>query len=122
VPHAPEGDIKGRIIKIYGGVAEAGPETVVAINRGSMDGLEDGHVLAISRRGHVIKDPEYVADKTQDEAKTKDDPNALKPGELRLPDERVGLLMIFRTFDRVSYGLIMQSSDAVFTLDSVHTP
>ena len=46
----------------------------------------------------------------------------LAPGELKLPDERVGLLMIFKTFDRVSYGLIMSTSDAVYTLDSVQTP
>ena len=48
--------------------------------------------------------------------------SALAPGEVKLPDERVGLLMIFRTFDRVSYGLIMRSSSSVFTLDAVHTP
>jgi len=145
VPHAPENQIQGRIIKIYGGVAEAGPKTVVAINRGKNDGLEEGHVLAISRRGHVVKDPEFVPDQTQPENKLKElnfdvttgpdgkkivnfqnkdeaEQSALKPNELRLPDERVGLLMVFRTFDKVSYGLIMRSSDSVFTLDSVHTP
>ncbi|MGQ0443422.1 MAG: LysM peptidoglycan-binding domain-containing protein, partial [Methylophilaceae bacterium] len=46
----------------------------------------------------------------------------LKPGQVKLPDERVGLLMVFRTFDRVSYGLIMNASDAIYTLDMVHTP
>lgn len=131
VPRAPEANINGRILKIYGGVAEAGPETVVAINRGSTDGLEEGHVLAISRHGHIIKDPEYVEDKSKSneklkepDLKDKDKPTvpSLKEGELQLPDERVGLLMIFRTFDKVSYGLIMQTSDAVYTLDSVHTP
>ncbi len=118
VPHAPETDIRGRILKIYGGVAEAGPETVVAINLGSQNGLEDGHVLAISRHGKIIKDPEYKEDKT----KKVDATSKLKPDEIQLPDERVGLLMIFRTFDRVSYGLIMQTSDAIYTLDTVHTP
>ena len=131
VPRAPDAVIKGRILKIYGGVAEAGPETVVAINRGKLDGLEEGHVLAISRHGNIIKDPEYVEDKTKSEKKPKEASAADKvkskvptaqPGELQLPDERVGLLMVFRTFDKVSYGLIMQTSDAVYTLDSVHTP
>ena len=118
VPHAPETDIQGRILKIYGGVAEAGPETVVAINLGKLNGLEDGHVLAISRHGRIIKDPEYKEDKTK-----KVDANAkLKPDQVQLPNERVGLLMVFRTFDRVSYGLIMQTSDAIYTLDTVHTP
>lgn len=118
VPHAPENDLRGRILKIYGGVAEAGPETVVSINLGKQNGIEDGHVLAISRHGKVIRDPEYKRDKT----KSADNDSKLKPDQIQLPDERIGLLMIFRTFDRVSYGLIMQTSDAIYTLDTVHTP
>ena len=47
---------------------------------------------------------------------------ALAPGEVKLPDERVGLLMIFRTFDRVSYALIMNATESVHTLDAVQTP
>ncbi len=149
VPHAPEALINGRIMRIYGGVAEAGPNTVVSINRGKRDGLEEGHVLAINRYGRVIKDPEYkpidlnkvvpeqknlkeldldvytgpggkkVLNLAKDSVKAKP---ALAPNELKLPDERVGLLMIFRTFDRISYGLIMSSSDAISALDSVQTP
>ena len=140
VPHAPETQINGRIMRIYGGVAEAGPNTVVSINRGKKDGLEEGHVLAINRYGRIIKDPEYKAGneskklkelnfdvKTGPDGKkivnfAKEPPATLAPGEVKLPDERVGLLMIFRTFDRVSYGLIMSTSDAIYTLDSVQTP
>lgn len=149
VPHAPDGDIRGRIMRIYGGVAEGGPNTVVSINRGKNDGLEEGHVLAISRYGNVIKDPEYkgpASNKVVAEEKklkqlnfdVKTDADGKKivdfakepqqtqvvlaPGQVKLPDERVGLLMIFRTFDKVSYGLIMSATDAVYTLDSVHTP
>ena len=147
VPHAPETQINGRIMRIYGGVAEAGPNMVVSINRGKNDGLEEGHVLAISRYGRVIKDPEYKdssnkvvseekklkelnfdvktgpdGKKIVDFAKEKVNKPTLAPDELQLPDERVGLLMIFRTFDKVSYGLITSTTDAVYTLDSVHTP
>ncbi len=118
VPHAPDNEVSGRIIKIYGGVAEAGPETVVSINLGKLNGIEDGHVLAISRHGRLIKDPEYKEDKS----KPVDKESKVKPDEIKLPDERVGLVMVFRTFDRVSYGLIMQTSDAIYTLDTVHTP
>ena len=116
VPHAPDKDIKGRIIRIYGGVGEGGPNTVVSINRGEKDGLEVGNVLAISRFGRTVQDAEYKLDcqKVNDSKKG--------AGQVKLPEERVGLLMVFRTFDRVSYGLIMSSSDAVSTLDSVHTP
>lgn len=147
VPHAPEIDIRGRIIKIYGGLAEAGPESIVAISRGAQDGVEIGHVLAINRYGRIIKDPEpskstdndskpklkelnFEVSKDADgkpvvnfEKKSeKNDGLALEPGMIKLPDERVGLLMIFRVFDRVSYGLIMQASDPINTKDAVQTP
>lgn len=122
VPHAPEKDIKGRILRVHGGVegkvAEAGPNMVISINLGEQDGLEAGHVLAISRYGRIIKDPEYK--KTNDQTETTD--SSLEPGQVKLPDERIGLMMIFRTFDRVSYGLIMNSTGSVYTSDSVHTP
>lgn len=124
VPHAPEVDVRGRIIRVHGGVAggvaEAGPNTVVTINLGEKDGLETGHVLAISRYGRIIQDAEY--DKTVIQEKSTTDKLSLKPGQVKLPDERVGLMMVFRTFDRVSYGLITNTSNAVFTLDAVHTP
>ena len=149
VPHAPDKEINGRIMRIYGGVAEGGPNMVVSINRGKNDGLEEGHVLAIKRYGKVITDPEYKDKKsnqvvTQEkklkelnfdvstgpdgkkivnlEKDVKQTKVALKPGQIKLPDERVGLLMVFRTFDKVSYGLIMNSTDAVYTLDAVQTP
>ncbi len=149
VPHAPETQISGRIIRIYGGVAEAGPNTVVSINRGKNDGLEEGHVLAISRYGRVIVDPEYknaASNKVVAEEKKLKELNfdvktdadgkkivdfekmpvqtklVLKPGEVKLPDERVGLMMVFRTFDRVSYALIMNTTAPIYTADSVHTP
>ena len=132
VPHAPDLDIKGRIIKIYGGVSEAGPNAVISINRGALDGLELGHVLAISRFGRIIKDPEYVEKKGK-EKKDKADKSklsgekgttevVLQPGEIKLPDERIGLLMVFKTFDHVSYGLIMEAIEPVNILDRVTKP
>lgn len=151
VPRAPEASISGRIVKIYGGVAEAGPQSIVSISRGSTDGIEVGHVLAINRYGRVIKDPEQ-AKETEEQKQAKAKPklkelnfevskdedgkaivnfekpaeNAgelkLEPGMIKLPDERVGLLMIFRVFDRVSYGLVMQASEPINVLDAVQTP
>ena len=149
VPHAPEVQISGRIINIYGGVAEGGPESIVSISRGSRDGVEVGHVLAINRYGRVIKDPEYQKDKDLKNSKPKlkelnfdvsrdkdgkpivnfkkeqESANGklvIEPGMIKLPDERVGLLMVFRVFDRVSYALVMQASQPVYQLDSVNTP
>ncbi|WP_047551681.1 LysM peptidoglycan-binding domain-containing protein [Methylotenera sp. G11] len=146
VPHAPDADIRGRIIKIYGGLAEAGPESIVAISRGAADGVEIGHVLAINRYGRVIKDPEPSKESADAKTKLKElnfdvsndadgkpivnfekkaeknDGLALEPGMIKLPDERVGLLMVFRVFDRVSYGLVMQASEPINNKDAVQTP
>lgn len=119
VPHAPDTAISGRIINIYGGVAEAGPESIVSISRGAADGVEVGHVLAINRYGRVIKDPEFQKDKA---SKTSTSKLALEPGMIKLPDERIGLLMVFRVFDRVSYALVMQATMPINKLDSVNTP
>jgi hypothetical protein len=153
-PRAPETQINGRLLKIYGGLAEAGPESIVSINRGSQDGVEIGHVLAISRYGRIIKDPEPTkadkekASKAEANAKPKlkelnfdvssgedgktivnfekekkeSAPIALEPGYIKLPDERVGLMMVFRVFDRISYGLVMQANEPINTLDSIHNP
>jgi hypothetical protein len=106
VPHAPETAISGRIISIYSGVDEAGPLSVVAINRGGDAGLELGHVLTINRAGRIIKNPQT------------DQANKRIP----LPDERIGMLMVFRVFERVSYALIMQASEPINKLDSVLSP
>ena len=153
VPHAPDSDINGRIIKIYGGLAEAGPQSIVSINRGSTDGIEVGHVLAINRYGPVIKDPEPAIE-TDEKIKAKADakpklkelnfdvsrdvdgkavvnfekaPEAtgeltLEPGYIKLPDERIGLLMVFRVFERISYALVMQASEPINTSDVIKTP
>jgi hypothetical protein len=149
IPHAPDTDINGRIIKIYGGLAEAGPQNIITISKGSIDGLEIGHVLAINRLGKVIKDPEFDKKKYKaalEKTKLKElnfevskdadgkrivnfenkaEKNAgldLEPGMIKLPDERIGLVMIFRVFDNISYGLVMQASEPVHMLDSVNKP
>lgn len=111
VPRAPDGQVEGSIIANYSGVNEAGPNSVVTINRGKNDGLEEGHVLAIYRNGQLIKNPQE---------KKSGDENI--PAEIKLPNERIGLLMVFRTFERVSYALIMQASEPVNILDIVQTP
>jgi hypothetical protein len=148
VPHAPETAVSGRIINIYGGVADAGPESIVSISRGSANGIEVGHVLAINRYGRVIKDPEApkennaasrsklkelnfdikrdadgkaIVNFKKEPAKTTTE-LVLEPGMVKLPDERIGLLMVFRVFERVSYALVMQASQPINKLDSVSTP
>ena len=106
VPHAPNKRIQGRVINIYGGVGEAGRHSIVSLSRGKQDGLEQGHVLAIYRTGSIVTN--------------RFDPD--KPESIRLPDERFGLLFVFRVFERVSYALIMESSRPVYPGDTVRTP
>lgn len=147
VPHAPDSEIEGRIMSIYGGVAEAGAKTIVSINKGALDGLEQGHVLSINRAGEWVSrdpknkrteekfrmkefkykdvDPLEAKPQTEEERRNEYDPKtdpANNPNLVKLPDERIGLLMIFRAFDRVAYGLIMQASEPINTLDIVKTP
>jgi len=141
-PRAPEELIAGQILTIHSGVAEAGADTIVALNRGSSDGLEVGHVLAIYRDGRIIRNPITVKgvqphkwEETKHLPYNWEEPSSnnssasdkkpvveLDPTLMKLPNERVGLLMVFRTFNRVSYGLIMQASEPVNVLDLVQTP
>ena len=110
-PRAPNSQIKGRVIAIYGGVGkvgEAGPQQVISINRGKANGVEVGHVLALYNLGGTVRDT----------SKSAGDASA----RLQLPDERAGLAFVFRVFDRVSYALIMQASKPVAPLDVVQTP
>ena len=106
VPHAPATAIEGRIVSVYGSaVTYAAENQVVVVNRGTRDGLERGHVLAIR------KDGEQLADKT----------DGAKP-QIKLPNERNGLLMVFRTFDQLSYALILQVTDGVKVGDRFDNP
>jgi nucleoid-associated protein YgaU len=105
-PRAPATAVDARVVSIYGSsVRTAAQNQVVAINRGSKDGMESGHVLAIQKAGARIVDK---TDAARD--------------ALRLPDERNGLLMVFRTFDRVSYGLILEITEGVRVGDRLVNP
>nr|WP_284615726.1 LysM peptidoglycan-binding domain-containing protein [Rubrivivax pictus] len=95
-PHAPASPISGQIVSLYGDALTAGQNQIVALNRGARDGVERGHVLALWRNGPL------TADRT-DGGKT----------AIKLPDERIGLLFVFRVFNRVSYALIVSSIDPV---------
>jgi len=104
-PHAPAKPISGQVISVYGEGLIAGQNQVVAINRGAADGVERGHVLA------VLRDGPQVTDRTTNQ-----------PTQIKLPDERHGLLFVFRVFDRVSYGLVLQVQQPVTAGDRFTQP
>lgn len=105
VPHAPAQPVAGRIIKIYGGVGEGGKFSIVSLSRGAQDGLDVGSVLAVYRTGAEV-------------ANLNDD----KTENYKLPEERYGLLFVFRVFDRVAYALIMNAPRPVMEGDTVRNP
>lgn len=95
-PHAPRQDVAGQLVSIYGDALSAGQNQIVALNRGSRDGLDRGTVLALWRDGRTVRDmtlPERPM--------------------IKLPDERHGLLLVFRVFDRMSYALILSVKEPV---------
>ncbi|PHM20236.1 MAG: peptidoglycan-binding protein [Curvibacter sp. PD_MW3] len=105
-PRAPSGVVSGRIVSVYGSaVVNAAQNQVVVINRGRRDGIESGHVMAI------LKDGQQLVDKT--------DP--ARP-QIKLPDERNGLLMVFKTFEKLSYALILDITDGVRVGDRLTAP
>lgn len=106
-PRAPAAAVTGRIVSIYGSnaVANASQNQVVVINRGKRDGMESGHVLAI------LKDGQQLIDKT----------DASRP-LIKLPNERNGLMMVFRTYEKLSYALILDVTDSVRVGDRLASP
>ena len=104
-PHAPSSPMEGQLISLYGDALTAGQNQIVALNRGAKDGMERGHVLALWRTGSTM------VDKT-DRSRT----------TIRLPDERHGMLFVFRVFDRVSYALILSVKEPVRAGDRFTQP
>lgn len=95
VPRAPSTQVEGRIVSVYGNAVQfAAQNQVVAINKGTRDGIDSGHVLAILKNG------ETILDRTGERKET-----------LKLPNERIGLLMVFRPFEKVSYALVLEIND-----------
>ena len=143
VPRAPMLFIRARIVSAYGNLGETGPAGIVALSRGSEHGLEVGHVLAIYRsqstsRYELRSSPlwgtqgptgnEQPRTYHSEQISPRDGPmydttKAISPSEIAaLPDERYGLVMVFRTFDRASYGLVMKASRPVSVNDIVTNP
>jgi hypothetical protein len=102
-PRAPGQPITGKIISVVDGVTQIGQYQVVALNRGLRDGIETGHVLAVYTKGQPVRDP-------------------ITGEDVVLPDERAGVLMVFRPFERMSYALVMSATRAMHVYDRVSNP
>lgn len=107
MPRAPSRDINGKVIASASeGVSEIGPLTVVILNRGSRDGIETGNVLELSRAGEMIR-PAGSTDPQE---------------RVRLPNERYGVVFVFKVYERLSYALVMNTKRSVKVNDFVLTP
>ncbi len=102
-PSAPELDVEGTIISVFGGVTQVGQYDVIVVNRGEREGVKVGNVMAIYKRGAIARD--RIANET-----------------IRLPSERAGLMMIFRTFEKLSYGLVLMAETPLAVDDEVRNP
>ncbi len=105
-PHVPEKNVDAQIISLYDALFGVAQYQIVVINKGERDGMEVGHLLATFTQGDVVRDR---FDKRRSKL-------------VKLPDERSGLIMLFKTFDRVSYGLTLESKRVIHRNDAVHTP
>jgi hypothetical protein len=114
VPSPPKTNINGRIIMVSDGVTVIGQYEVVVINRGVRDGLQPGNVLAV----YSESDPVYDNSKNGYVHPT----STLFKNKVNLPDERTGTFMVFKTFPRMSYGLIMEATDVIHVADKVESP
>ena len=149
MPRSPGKPIQGVIMSVDGGVSELGQYQIVTLNRGARDGLEVGHVLASLRRGQlvapdgrvvssgvettegawysrwyakptpVVPDPPGMQVTSTEATAT----GAAQAGTaIRLPNERNGLVFVFRVFDKMSYGMVMRATRPIYVGDLVQTP
>jgi LysM repeat protein len=112
IPHAPAQPIEGQIISIVDGISGVGQYQVVVINRGRNHGLEPGHILLVEETGAVVRDRQSGGGRV----------SPLFAKKVRLPNELAGTFMVFKTFDRVSYGLIMEAQVPMRVHDRVVSP
>lgn len=112
-PHSPDKAVEGRIIGMPTALVESGRDAVLTLDVGARDGIEIGHVLALYHQPPSVDHPDqktgffsFMADKKM----------------LPLPSERIGLVFVFRVFDRVSYALVLNSTKQVELGDWVRKP
>jgi nucleoid-associated protein YgaU len=103
LPSAPDTTIDGVILDVPRGVTQIGKYDVVTLNRGKRDGLNEGNVLAVYKTGETVRD-------------------RVTGERVKIPDERAGLLMVFRAYEKLSYGLVLNANRSLAVMDKVKNP
>jgi LysM repeat protein len=113
IPSAPRVKTNGRIIAVANGETIIGQYEVVVVNRGARDGLAPGNVLGVFDTGPVVADTDKKGFFNLD---------TLGAKKVQLPSERTGTFMVFKTFDNISYGLIMEATNLIRPGDKIENP
>lgn len=107
IPRVPDERVDAQIIQLFDAISQVATNQVVVLNHGEADGAEVADVLAVMQSGGTVQDPYASAEGTE---------------TVELPPQRVGTLMIFRTFERVSYGLILEATQSIRLNDTATNP
>lgn len=102
-PSDPSQEIHGQMIAVVDGVTQIGQFDVVVINRGANHQLTEGNILAVYKAGDQVRDP-------------------ITEEVVQLPSDRAGILMIFRVFDKLSYGIVLKAERPLAVFDEVKNP
>jgi hypothetical protein len=121
-PHAPSRDVDGRIIATIRDTVEMARGSIVTIDKGANDGIDIGTVLAIYRGVAPIPDPRPNTSEPVFVRFFEQTTLYVKPKFLDVPQERIGLMFVFRVFDRVSYALLLNTTDPVQVGDFIRRP
>jgi nucleoid-associated protein YgaU len=104
-PHRPQRAVEGRLISVYGSIDDVGAQSIVTLNRGERDGLNIGTVLAVNRSGQTVRDR-----------------TASSSEFIKLPDERIGEMFVFRVFDNIAYALVLTATGPIKVGDRFGAP
>jgi hypothetical protein len=107
LPSAPAVEVRGEIIALHNAISNVASNQIVIMDVGSRDGLEVGNVLAIDQTGEAVREKL---------------PNNTRSQKIQFPDVQAGLALVFRVYDRVSYGLIVDSHRSIHMNDKVRNP
>ena len=123
-PRSPVANVVGAIISVLNGVDTGAQYSVIAIDLGKRDGMEVGHVLATLRKGATVSTEDPLGQATQPPSTTPAaaDSDAQPGNTVKLPDERNGLVFVFRVFEKISYALVMSTRRPIQIGDLVQTP
>jgi LysM repeat protein len=113
VPHSPTRDVKGHIIGVVSGVNMVGQYQVVAVNRGSNHGMDVGTVLRVREADKMTRDTCVHINNS---------PTCRKWSRTDLPNESVGVLLVFKIAERMSYALVVNETDPITVGQRIGNP